>query len=310
MSNKKYQIKTKNGVSFFVKKGEFINQCQSYFKENLTAKKKTEILFSYDSGVNWVSISHFKEHRQIIQNEINQQEKKNNSPYKKNKSSLTWGRIFIYLIIVVGILIYLFDSSKTDTFNHQNSNNKRIENKSSTNEDTVSEIPENNLENEKINHEEINVSEARELYNSSEFIKVIRPSQKEKEQILNFLSEYGRKPYSESGNDCISNEKCYYCGSKIQGKMKSMYDFLVEDFITNSYKAKEVKLYLNIDSKKSNNEFAQIMAEEYINSAKTEISNFYTYLNSNSDYICIAKPQKDGLHNFCSSKCLNENQNK
>ncbi len=120
MSNKKYQIKTKHGVSHFVKKGEFINQCQSYFNENLSAKKKTEILFSYDSGVNWLSISEFKEHRQTIQNEKIHQEVNVNYSIKKNKSTTSWFNKILYLIITLGVIFYFIGSSNSELDNTQN----------------------------------------------------------------------------------------------------------------------------------------------------------------------------------------------
>lgn len=136
-------------------------------------------------------------------------------------------------------------------------------------------------------------NESIEIYNSSDYIKVISPSSEQKNQILTFLTTRN-KSYPESGESCNCEVYCYYCSKPIRGLKQSIYQYVLNEYINNYIRTISTKSLLNSDFGKNE---------------PNPFSDFYQLINSDNDYQCIPQSEYSRGHSnyqFCSKKCVND----
>jgi len=128
----KYQIKSKQGISSFDKKDDFLKKCSFELNETLYKRnRQSDIHYSYDYGKTWNHILNLKNDRQSIQNEKKPQvenrnySKKGESTLEQSSGDSNWFTYLIVIALIIGGVYY---------FTNKNNQNKvpRTENNQET----------------------------------------------------------------------------------------------------------------------------------------------------------------------------------
>ena len=333
----KYQIKSKEGVVTFTKKDDFLKRCRLEFSTN----KKGNIQYSFDYGNKWNSILNFPNDRQTIQNERKPQvETRNYSKKTESKSGWGWGT---YLIIVLWIWIGLtFIDSKvkridfihrinTELKNEINKNNQNKVPRTENNQETITPMGSSNDVNQVTNEYKDNstdidngetiqngetfennvltsipiTDESMEIYNQSDFLKSMKPTEDEKNSILAILSDPNPNPNGNNGNSCSqSNYRCTYCSGFIPSRIYTL-QWRLNDILNPSAITGSSGLVYNFSARMynegENNSFKETLEKGY--SIIRDIINEY---KQGERYTCVTEPIRDGGQDFCSKKCETE----
>lgn len=318
----KYQIKSKEGIVTFDKKDDFLKKCSLELNETLyKSKRQSDIQYSYDYGNTWNHILNLKNDRQTIQNEKKpQNENMNNSKKSESKSGWGWGT---YLIIVLWIWIGLtFIDSKVKRIDFIHRINTELKKEINKNNQEVIPNNQNTNSSEGINDETIQNGEtpennvltsipvtddALEIYNQSDFLKAIKPTENEKEWILAILSDPNPNPDRNNGNSCSqSNYRCTYCSDFIPSRLYTLQwrlnDILNPSVLTGS-SGLGYNYYARLYNEGENEVYEKALQQGY--SIIEEVINGY---KQGERYTCIREPITNGGQEFCSKECESNNR--
>ena len=318
----KYQIKSKEGVVTFTKKDDFLKRCRLEFSTN----KKGNIQYSFDYGNKWNSILNFPNDRQTIQNERKPQvetrnySKKTESTLEQSSGDSNWFTYLIVIALMIGGVYY---------FTNKNNQNKvpRTEN----NQETITPMDSSNGVNQVTNeYKDISTDidngetiqngetfennvltsipitdESMEIYNQSDFLKAMKPTEDEKNSILAILSDPNPNPNGNNGNSCSqSNYRCTYCSGFIPSRIYTL-QWRLNDILNPSALTGSSGLVYNFSARMynegENNSFKEILEKGY--SIIRDIINEY---KQGERYTCVTEPIRDGGQDFCSKKCETE----
>ena len=291
----KYQFRERGKDYSFENKNVFINHCQHKYQKSLHFSNPSEY-YSYDFGETWNLISDFKSERQTIQNEKKpQEENRNHSTKSESKSG--WGTYLIYVLAIWGGLslinnkvtpIGFVNKINTELFG---SNSNKINKPKDSSSDGINDEPilnEETTENNFITSIPV-TDEALEIYNQSDFLKAIKPTENEKEWILAILSDPNPNPDRNNGNSCSqSNYRCTYCSGFIPSRLYTLQwrlnDILNPSVLTGS-SGLGYNYYARLYNEGENEVYEKALQQGY--SIIEEVINGY---KQGERYTCIREP--------------------
>lgn len=224
----------------------------------------------------------------------------NETNEEKSKSSPSFFNTILWILAIYGALL-LIDKNVTKLSFFRSVNQKVTslfketpKKKEFDNQKDVENQTEVDFNKPMESTEEIAVAdfspETYQIYNSSEYLKVINPNDDQKNQILTFL-ETKNIDYQEEGSNCNCNRYCYYCSKPIRGIKLSTFKYVINEYINNDFKAKVVESLLKTD---------------YGKKQQDPFNDFYSLINSNDEFKCVPQSEKSrsSLELFCSKACV------
>lgn len=329
----KYQIKTPQGISYFRKKSDFIENCQLYFNSNRSGVIERDIHFSYDNGITWIHIENFKRERQIIQNEKNTQESSHKNQTTENKGiGKSWPDYVAYVFIIwIGLTALNKEFTKIGFINELNGslfgwdshlvrprnlkekmNAIQPERNTQTDENSNSNgnfytLTEENIS--RLSDENTFTHEAIDDYNKSDIFKEFQLSEDEKYWVLTIKSDPNPDPYGNEGQYCSTVIKCKWCSNEVPGVKVSIKKQL--DNWEKSIDRCVAVGFLKTLREKETSIALQYTDEDILkqrNSLFEECNQMINQYKNGERYLCVIEGLQYGSTGqyFCSEKCKRE----
>jgi hypothetical protein len=240
------------------------------------------------------------------------------------ESKSGWGTYLIYVLAIWGGLSLI--NNKVTPIGFVNKINTELfgSNSNSTNKNNQEVIPNNQNTNSSdgINDEPIQNGEtpennvltsipvtddALEIYNQSDFLKAIKPTENEKEWILAILSDPNPNPDRINGNSCSqSNYRCTYCSGFIPSRFYTL-QWRLNDILNPSVLTGSSGLGYNYVARMYN-EGENEVYEKALQQGYSIIEEVINGYKQGERYTCIREPITNGGQEFCSKECESNNR--
>lgn len=240
---------------------------------------------------------------------------------KSESSGFSIWNLLIWIFAIYGGLLlidkYVFNITLVDKV-QSGLFDKKTSQTSETVNDNIS-VTEPPMEESK--SQDVTVSSAAiQVYNSSSFIEALSPDENEKREILQFLTKSQGYYTSEKGGYCQSHGvQCHYCNKALQGQYIPIYDYILNEYISNDYKGGLIKiLSKTVDRQRQDQVNSESTDPDKVNWSKIfgdfmddevnlEVNKFYKLIRSSYEYVCQPTNFEQSQNKqFCSKKCLNE----
>ena len=235
------------------------------------------------------------------------------------ESKSGWGTYLIYVLAIWGGLslinnkvtpIDFVNKINTELFgsssNSTNKNNQEVipNNQNTNSSDGINDEPilnEETTENNFITSIPV-TDEALEIYNQSDFLKAMKPTEDEKDWILAILSDPNPNPDRNNGNSCSqSNYRCTYCSDFIPSRFYTL-QWRLNDILNPSVLTGSSGLGYNFLARMYN-EGENDVYKEALQKGYTIIREVIIGYKQGERYTCIREPITNGGQEFCSKEC-------